>query len=270
MLSEQLVTGLSRMPQSVCDTVERMAALSHTAGVPALERALRNLHGEYAAYFARSATFRETALLDRLSRAWRLASALERCEDRQMGKLAGSFRHAYTQTADLKLYLLGMRELVSRSGYGGTVYYFFERNAHTFYPFRDLRPEYYENRRKRVDAAPWGLPCTLRKAWGCAMDLHGPQVNGSGNLSSTKDCEAVFLGFAKPWLVVPKDCVVRDFEALLEKSRPDLPEREQLVLVMPSRWEARPFDTVGQTWSMVLYDSVDRDILVEVRYEKME
>lgn len=270
MLSEQLVTGLSRMPSSVSDTVERMASLSHTAGIPSLERALRNLHGEYAAYFARSATFRETALLDRLSRAWRLASAMEQAEDRALGRLAGSFRDAYVQTADLKLYLLGIREYVGRSGYGGTIYYFLERNTREFYTFRDLRPEYYDKKRKQQDAAPWGMPCTLRRAYLCAMDLHSPQVNGSGNLSATKDCEAVFLGAAKPWLVVPQECLVSDFERLLEKSGPERPEREQMVLVRPSRWKTRPFDAVTQTWSMELFDERGRDILAEVRYEKKE
>ena len=270
MLSEQLVTGLSRMPDSVRDTTERMAALSHTAGIPAMERVLRNLHGEYAAYFARSATFREGALLDRLGRAWRLASALEQAEEGQMGKLAGSFRDAYIQTMDLKLYLLGMREYVGRSGYGGMIYYFFERNTHEFYTFRDLRPEYYDKKRRQQDAAPWGLPTSLRKAYHCVMDLHSPQVNGSGNLSATKDCEAVFFGGAKPWMVVPNDFVAADFETLLEKSVPDLPERERLVLVRPERWQVRPFDPVTQTWSMELYDRQGRDILAEVRYEQKE
>lgn len=270
MLSEQLVTGLSRMPDSVRDTTERMAALSHTSGIPALERALRNLHGEYAAYFAHSATFRESALLDRLGRAWRLASTLEQADDRSLGRLVGTFRDAYTQTADLKLYLLGMREYVGRSGYGGMVYYFFERNTHEIYTFRDLRPEYYENKRKRQDAAPWGMPCTLRKAYLCAMDLHAPQVNAAGNLSSTKDCEAVFLGSAKPWLVVPNSCLVTDFEKLLDRSDPELSERERLVLIRPARWECRPFDPVSQTWSMELFDDQGRDILAEVRYEQKE
>ena len=198
VLSEQLTTGLSRMPTEVRDTVERMASLSHTAGLPDLERALRNLHGEYEAYFSRSATFRENALLERLGRAYRLAAAMERSEGPELRKLAGVFREEYTRCADLKLYLLGLREYVGRSGYGGTIYYFFERDTHEFYTFRDLRPNYYETRRRKQDAAPWGMPCTLRKAWNCAMDLKGPKVNDSNNLSASQDTEAVYLGSAKP------------------------------------------------------------------------
>ena len=266
MLAEQMTTGLSRMPEEILDTVERMAALSHTAQLPDLERALRNLHGEYAAYFGRSATFRETALLERLSRAFRLASAMEQAEGAGLRKLAGVFRDEYTRVKDLKLYLLGLREYVGRSGYGGTIYYFYERETHKFYTFRDLRPNYYETKRRNPDAAPWGLPCTLRKAWNCAFDLKGPRVNDSGNLSATKDTEAVFLGSAKPWLVVGGDSVCADFSSLVEKSAPILREIDRLVVLKPEKVELRRFDMVEQVFSMGLFDGQGRDIRLEVRY----
>ena len=270
MLSEQMTTGLSRMPEEILDTVERMAALSHTAQLPDLERALRNLHGEYAACFGRSATFRETALLERLSRAFRLASKLEQAEGAGLRKLAGTFRDEYTRMKDLKLYLLGIREYVGRSGYGGTIYYFYERDTHAFYTFRDLRPNYYETKRRSPEAAPWGMPCTLRKAWCCALDLKGPKVNDSGNLSATKDTEAVYLGSAKPWLVVGKESVYRDFAELVEKSAPNRREIDRLVVIRPEKVELRRFDMTEQVFSMGLFDGQGRDIRLEVRYSAQE
>ena len=270
VLSEQLTTGLSRMPTEVRDTVERMASLSHTAGLPDLERALRNLHGEYEAYFSRSATFRENALLERLSRSYRLAAAMENAEGPELRKLAGVFREEYSRTADLKLYLLGLREYVGRSGYGGTIYYFFERDTQEFYTFRDLRPNYYETRRRKQDAAPWGMPCTLRKAWNCAMDLKGPKVNDSHNLSASQDTEAVYLGSAKPWLVVPDSALCRDFDSLVERSDPKRKEIDRLVVLKPQRMELRQFDAVEQVFSMDLFDDHGRDIRLEVRYSEQE
>lgn len=270
MLSEQMTTGLSRMPEEILDTVERMAALSHTAQLPDLERALRNLHGEYAAYFGRSATFRETALLERLSRAFRLASKLEQAEGTELRNLAGTFRDAYTRVKDLKLYLLGIREYVGRSGYGGTIYYFYERDTHDFYTFRDLRPHYYETKRRSPEAAPWSMPCTLRKAWGCALNLKNPKVNDSGNLSASKDTEAEYLGSAKPWMVVEMDSVCTIFTGLLEKSAPNRREIERLVVIQPEKVELRRFDMTEQVFSMGLYDGQSRDIRLEIRYSAQE
>ena len=102
-LAAQMATGLSRMPPVVCETVERMAALCHTAGLPELERALRGLHGEYAAWFARSATYRDAALLQRISAAFRLAGALEAADGETAPALAGTFRDDYLPEGDLKL-----------------------------------------------------------------------------------------------------------------------------------------------------------------------
>lgn len=271
MLSEQLVMGLSRMPESVCDTVERMASLSHTAGVPNLERALRNLHGEYAACFSRSATFRESALLSRLSHAYRLASALESAEEEAMGALAGAFREDYARASDLKLYLLGLREFTGRSGYGGTIYYFLERETHRFYCYRDLRPTYYEHASRRSSSvSPWELPCTLKQAWCCAMDLENPKVNTSGGLSSTRACKAVLLGRRELWEVVPAQLVVTDFDTLLPVSASSRRETERLVLLRPERWVQHEYDTVNQRCAMALWDKSGRDILLEVRYEEKE
>ena len=271
MLSEQLVTGLSRMPESVCDTVERMAGLSHTTGLPNLERALRNLHGEYAACFARSATFRESALLSRLSYAYRLAAMLETADKETMRSLAGVFREDYERSADLKLYLLGLREYTGHSGYEGTIYYFIERETFRFYCYRDLRPSYYDRAVRRAPSvSPWDLPCTLKQAWNCAMDLSNPKVNTSGGLSATKDCKATHLGHREPWEVVPADMIMSDFEALLPISSPRNRELERLVLLRPERWEQQEYDTVNQRYAMRLFDKDGRDIWLEVRYEKKE
>ena len=270
MLSEQLTTGLSRMPEEILPTVERMASLSHTAQLPDLERALRNLHGEYEAYFTRSATFREQVLLERLSRAFRLAAALEQARRGELRRLAGTFRDEYTRCPDLKLYLLGLREYVGRSGYGGTIYYFYERSTGEFFTFRDLRPDYYENQRRRADISPWELPCTLRKAWNCAFDLKGPKVNQSGNWSATKDSEAVYLGAAKPWQVVKKDDIITDFELFVERSAPNRREIDRLVVIRPERVEPQTFDAVQQRYSMEFFDSEGRDIRLEVKYSQQE
>lgn len=270
MLSGQLVTGLSRMPESVCDTVERMAALSHTAGLPNLERALRSLHGEYAACFSRSATFREQALLTRLSHAWRLASALSTADEETMRRLAGTFREDYERSRDLKLYLLGYRDVGGRSGYAGKAYYFFERETQEFYSYRDIRPTFYEKQRRRGDAAPWDLPCTLKQAWNNAIDLSNPKINASNGLSATKECKATLIGPKRPCDIIPNERIVTDFETLLPISSPLRREVERLVLLRPASWERQEFDHVAQRYTLRLFDQAGRDLFVEVNYKRSE
>jgi hypothetical protein len=114
------------------------------------------------------------------------------------------------------------------------------------------------------------MPCTLRKAQGCALDLKGPRVNDAGNLSATKDTEAVYLGSAKPWLVVGKECICCDFSGLVEKSAPNNREIDRLVVIKPEKVELRQFDAVQQIFSMSLFDEQGRDVRLEVRYSAQE
>lgn len=272
-LAAQLSVGLSRMPPGVCDTVERMAALCHTAKLPALERSLRGLHGEYAAYFARSATYRDAALLQRISAAFRLAGALEAADEETASSLAGAFRDDYLPLGDLKLYLLGMRQFAGRSGYAGTIYYFWERNACQFYTFTHVRPTFYgqEPRRRFSPAVPWGLPCPLHQAWNHALDLTRAKATRTGSLSASEQCQATLLDLCDPGHVYPKEHIYTDFALLLEqRGAPHALERERLAVVRPQRCEPQPYDTVQQRFTLRLLDGAGRDLWLEVRYQKEE
>lgn len=272
-LAAQLAAGLSRMPPVVCETVERMAALCHTARLPELERALRGLHGEYAAYFARSAAYRDAALLQRLSAAFRLAGALEAADPETAPSLAGAFRDDYLPAGGLKLYLLGLRAFSGRSGYAGTIYYFWERDAHQFYTFSHVRPTFYEKEARRHPAAavPWGLPCPLHQAWNHALDLTNAKATRTGNLSATEQCQATLLDLRDPGCVYPGERVYTDFALLLEqRGIPHAPERERLAVVRPRRCEPQPYDMVQQRFTLRLLDGAGRDLWLEVRYQKEE
>lgn len=271
-LTAQMAAGLSRMPPGVCETVERMAALCHTARLPELERALRSLHGEYAAYFARSATYRDAALLQRISAAFRLARALEGADEERAPALAGTFREAYLPVGSLRLYLLGMREFSGRSGYAGTIYYFWERDSRQFYTFNHVRPTFYEaGSRPRPAAVPWGLPCPLRQVWNCALDLTNAKATSAGNLSASEQCQAALLGSYNPGRIYPRERICTDFGMLLERhSAPHSLERDRLAVVRPRRCEPQPFDQVQQLFAMRLLDGEGRDLWLEVRYKKEE
>ena len=271
-LAAQMATGLSRMPAGVCETVERMAALCHTARLPALERALRGVHGEYQAYFARSASYRDTALLMRLSRAFRLAAALETADPKAALDRAGRFRDDYEAVGDLELYLLGQRDFDGRSGYAGTIYYFWERQEQRFYTYADVRPTFYEGKaRRRTAAVPWGLPCTLGQAWNCGLNLSGAKASRDRALSATEQCRAVLLGRQNPDRVIPAKAVCTDFEWLLrERSGPHDPEVERLAVVRPARCLPQDYDQVRQVFSIRLVDGAGRDLFLEVHYKKEE
>ena len=272
-LAAQMATGLSRLPPSVCDTTERLAALCHTGRLPRLERALRRLQEEYAAYFRRSATYRDTSLLARFGQAWRLAQAIEAAPEDRILQLAGTFRDEYRPAGPLQLYLLGLRQVTGRnnSGYEGTVYYFWDTEGRCFYTYSDLRPAFYEKPRRRSPLQLWGMPCTLDQAWNCVLRLHGARVNGEGGLSGTSSCHADLGQRVLPGEILPPEALCTDFEQLLQKhSAAGLPERERLAVVRPAQCIPQPYDRVQQLFQMRLLDDAGRDLWVTVRYDQTE
>ena len=269
-LAAQMVTGLSRLSPGICPSIERMASLCHTARLPELERALRGLHGEYTAYFSRSATYRDVNLLRRFSGTFRLAEALADADRETMARLAGAFREEYRTVGRLELYLLAMRNFSGRSGYAGVIYYFWAEKEGRFYTFSDLRPTFYEDSaRRRRDATPWGLPCTLRQARGCALELTGAKASRSGALSSTGQCHGILLGSRRPEDAFPREKVETDFARLLaERSAPHAPELDRLAVLRPSQCQPQPYDHVRQVFSLRLLDQAGRDIWLELGYKQ--
>lgn len=268
-LAAQLAAGLSRMPRSVCETVERMASLCHTARLPELERSLRALHGTYAAYFARSAAYRDTELLRRFSHANRLAAALETADETRRLRLAGTFRQEYLDAGSLRLYLLGSRDFFGRSGYAGTIHYFWEGEGRRWLTFTHARPTFYQGAgtaRPFGGGSAWGLP--LRELQGQEIALTGAKLTQTGNLSSSESCQASLVG-KKPWQeILPEDLMDVDFAALLPRSRPQASEGERLVVLRPAACQVQAYDQVQQTFSIRLLDESGRDIWVEQRYQK--
>ena len=271
-LTDWMRAGLTRLPASSQETAERLAGLCHTNALPALERAMRRLHGELQSYFARSAAFRPEALLRRMSSAWRLASALQTAPEQEAMQLAGTFRDEYQAVGNLHLYLLGLREVDLAGGYAGTVYYFWETQKHRYYAYRDLRPKFYEGRRRSgpMETILWELPGTLRQMWNCRLDLAGARVSGEGNLSATTQCRGTLLQKSPPGLVLPSSAVAENFSALLPLSRPGLGELNRLAILRPHRGELQEYDQVEQRFTLRLLDEAERDIWLTVRYREGE
>ena len=204
------------------DTAERLAGLCHTGSLPTLERAMRRLHGDLQHYFGRSAAFRPELLL----RAWATRGGWPARSKQRKGRvyleLAGVFREEYLPAGDLRLYLLGLRDVDFSSGYAGTVYYFWETQQQRYYTYRDLRPKFYDARRQPspTETILWALPGTLRQMWNCRLDLHGARATAAGTLSSTAQCRGTLLKKSPPGGIIPAEAVTEDF-SLLPPTQPD-------------------------------------------------
>ena len=278
LVSEQFQTGISRLPDSVCDHMEQLAALCHSRQIPNLERELRTAAGVYRRYFSRSAAFRDEELLSLLAgiyrRAWKLTQARE---EKEVRELAGAFRAEYEPCPTLTMTLLGEREFHGDSGYAGVIYYFWEMDQERFYTYTWVRPTFYGQPTRRKNAgyhpAPWQLEGEMGGLYEKKLELQGGRASGDRRLSSSEQSRAVILGTVKPWECLGSQNQYEDFEKMFREKRPFFPngpEADRVVLVIPAGYRTQEYDKIRQIFRLILLDGQDRSLVLEVKYRKEE
>lgn len=276
-VAAQLRTGVSRLPPSAEGSMERLAAMAHSARLPELERSLRTAASMLGRYFSRSAAYRDKALLSVLADVFDRAQRLRAASEGELAALAGSFREEYLPCPPLRLTLLGEREFHAASGYEGRVYYFWETRESRFYTWTAARPTIYDAPRRRVpgafQAAPWQLEGTMARLYGVSIELRDGRAARGRRLSSSGESRAAVTGSLDPWDALPPERQYTDFSRLLRDLRPHLPdgpEADRVALLLPRFCGAPSFDRVSQTFCLPLWDAKLRRLVLEVRYRKEE
>ena len=276
----QLMTGLSRLSPEAAESMERLAVISHGAGLAAFETGLRKTASEYRLYFDRAAAFRTEELLEQLLTLYRKAGELkETKEPERLRALAGSFREAYRPIPKLHLMAMGSRSFHSKTGYEGEIYYFLEPDKGVFYNWTDARPVFYEGVRRRPPGraeqaqAPWGLNCSREQMMELEFYLDHAKAARDGRLSVSQETKSEVSGVRDFRREEVRNIVFWDYEQLLlacfgEEERKN--EGERLALVGASCCRESGFDTVHQRFSMEILDQKGRKLTVAVTYSKEE
>ena len=161
-LEELLGTGLSRTSPDVLDYLERLAIISHNAGLARFEGYCRALSDSYDRYFKRKASFQTQEIMGQVARLYRRSGLLLKAESgAEVLRQAGEFRTDYLPVGDLDLIGIAMEHFQSQTGYEGETIYFLEENTKKWYTYTNARPVFYEPGRGRghlqKSQAPWGV-----------------------------------------------------------------------------------------------------------------
>lgn len=271
----QLLTGLSRLSPEASESMERLAVISHGAGLPSFESEFRSAAFEYRRYFERSAAFHEEILLGRLLALYRKACLLEQTREAdELGALAGSFRETYHPAPRLHLTAIGERSFTSKNGYQGETYYFLETDQRRFYTWTDARPTFYEGVRRRpagnqeLSQAPWGLNVSRARMMELEFYLTQAKATKDGRLSVSQETKSEIAGQRQLGKKEIREMIVWDYRELLEKLASG--DHEPLVLAGAVSCREGSFDPVGQRFSMEICDRNGRSLSVAVTYSREE
>lgn len=306
-LEELLATGLSRSSADVPDSLERLAIISHNAGLAGFEGYFRALADSYDRYLMRKAAFRPRDLMGQMARLYQRTEKLLEAEDgKEVSKLAGEFRADYLPVGNLDLVGIAMEQFRSQSGYEGETVYFLEENTGKWYTYTNARPVFYDSHKRRgyveKSPAPWGLNLSFENLLKARIRLTGAKSDNRGRLSSSRETKGEARGSRGLGFDDIKIWYYRDFKKLFlerigRQERGWLAQQEaggygreqaalaqegfgnaegggqygtELVFVQPDSCGKAEFSQTGQMLSLPLYDKAGRELLVEVTYSKQE
>ena len=284
-LEELFGTGLSRTSPDVMDHMERLAVISHNAGLAKFEGYFRSLFDSYGRYFKRKAAFKTEDLMAQITRLYRRVRLLQQARDSvEVGRYAGEFRADYLPVGRLELIGVAMEHFNSQAGYEGETIYFLEQNTKKWYTYTNARPIYYDNSRRRKytekGQAPWGLDISLENLLKVRIRLIGAKCDGRQRLSASQDTKGEIIEEQKLAISEIGDWYYRDFGELFSEQigkrqrdwlvRDSSQEAAELVFVQPKSCQSADFSQTKQQLSLPLYDEEGREVTVEVTYSKEE
>lgn len=289
-LEELLDTGLSRTSPDVLDYLERLAIISHNAGLARYEGYFRTLFDSYGKYLKRVASFQTQELMEQITRLYKRVSLLLKIEDNStIAKYAGEFKAEYVPVGSLDLIGIAMEHFESQTGYAGETIYFLEVRTRKWYTYTVARPIFYDVKGKRRNPekaqAPWGLSVSLEELPGLRLHITGAKCDGRGRLSSSQETKGEVVGDRKSQKLTREEIAgwyYQDFgklfleqigkgrEVWLKEQEEASQERMNLVFVQPKFCKKAVFSDTQQELTMVLFDEAEKEVVIEVKYSKEE
>ena len=275
-----LMTGLSRLSPEAAGSMERLAVISHGAGLADFETRCRDVAGEYQNYFERSAAFRTEVITGKLLGLYHMANKLEMAKKtEEVRKLAGTFRDTYYPVSQLHLTAIGGRSFRNNAGYEGEIYYFLETDQKKWYTWTDARPTFYEGMRRRPPGrdnkvqAPWGLNCSREKMMELEFYLSHGKVAGGSRLSVSQETKSEIVGIRDLHQNEIRQMIFWDYREILRtcfQENHQEKDRERLAFVGAVQCREGTFDSVKQRFTMELCDREGCCLSVAVKYSKEE
>lgn len=284
-LEELFAIGLSRTSKDASDYLERLAVISHNAGLARFEGYFRTLFDSYGKYFNRNAVFQASDLMGQMTRMYRRVKLLKQAKDSaEVERYAGEFRADYVPAGKLNLIGIAMEHFESQTGYEGETVYFLEENTKKWYTLTNARPVFYEGggrrRGQEKGEAPWGLGISLEGLLNARICLTAAKCDERRRLSSSQDTKGEVLGRWEPSLSELSGWYYEDFGALFSEqigkqqkewlTWDGFKEEAELVFINPDSFEKADFSRSGQQLSQRLYDKAGHELILEVTYSEKE
>lgn len=278
LLGECIDLGLSHLSRGIHERFATLAVWAQGAELPRLSLLLRRVADHVELLLERAGGADEHRLLDELTLAFGLASALDDAATRGTAPahLVGRARTRYEGAGALELLGLGANAWRSAAGYVGMTMLFWSPGDDSFMSCTDARPESlrgFDPIARYRAAGPWGGLGAPAQATGRRVRLTGAQLNHQGRLSAAEATSAIVMppgDLAAFRAAIPATVSWTELAGTLGAARRSLlseprPMKDWAVLE-PTRFDAPRFDEARQALVWPLHDLEGRTLHAELAW----
>ena len=273
-IEEIMITGLARCSQGTLDKINNMAVICHNYDLPNFEKNLRDISKEISLYFNKNASFTKKKLLRKLTNVYTNTFILENTTVlSKLTELIGEFKSSYYEIPIIELYGVSSENWISKSGYEGTTYYFYENKRKKWFTYTSVMPIFYDNTPynnyyRRTNAyAPWGLNCKIEELSRINFKLVHGKINSQNRLSSSSETKGMVIGKSNLSDLEIQDYLFDNWKTLIDKKLNSYNnESINIIFLKVKEFGECSFDKINQTLNLPIYDEEKNIINIKVQF----
>lgn len=277
VIEEAISVGLSHLSPTIADRLVTLAVSAQGANLPRVSLALRSISDEVRSILLREARADESRLFTSAARVYALMEAIRLGGDTPDQTLIGTSRLQYVEVPEIELFGVGAYPWQTGSGYTGLTVLFWSNTSQEFLSWSEARPssQRFEPRQRFFGEGPWDGAQSPRQAGSSHLKLRNARRTASGRISGSKKTRALVLTPTPPSSLQFEGKLFSSWIALHQYARSKQPlglrdpvPLDMVVVLEPSYFDTRIFDSVTQTFTWDVYDEAGRMLKLSLPFRE--
>jgi hypothetical protein len=277
VLEDTITVGLSHVSPAVADRLLTLSVSAQGANLPRVSLALRTIADEVKSILQREARADESRLFTSAARVYALMEAIGRGGETPRPEFVGVSRAQYVDVPEIELSGVGAYTWRTGSGYSGLTVLFWSNQSHEFLSWSEARPgtQQFDPRQRFYGEGPWDGSQSPRQVACCSLKLRNARRTVSGRISGSTKTSALVLAPTAPQALAFDSRLFGSWEVLQQYVRQRQPlglcnpnPIDMVVVLEPSAFGSRFFDSVTQTFSWDVHDERDRVLTLSLPFRE--
>lgn len=277
VLEDTITVGLSHVSPAVADRLLTLSVSAQGANLPRVSLALRTISDEVRSILQREARADESRLFTSAARVYALMEAIGRGGETPRPEFVGVSRAQYVDVPEIELNGVGAYTWKTGSGYSGLTVLFWSNQTHEFLSWSEARPvtQQFDPRQRFYGGGPWDGSQSPRQVACSNLKLRNARRTVSGRISGSTKTSALVLSATAPQALAFDSRLFGSWEVLQQYVRQRQPlglrdpnPLDTVVVLEPSAFGSRAFDSVTQTFTWDVHDERDRVLTLSLPFRE--